>query len=146
MNKWMGMGRLTAEPEVGTTAGGTAVAKYTLAVNRAGAKDGQQEADFIRCVCFGKSAEFVRNYLHKGMRIAVEGRIQTGSYEKDGTRFYTTDIIVERSWFCESKGNAGTRNRDQESDPAEKAYIQQERKAIQNEPQYIEVDDSELPF
>lgn len=145
MNKWMGMGRLTAEPETGTTAGGMAVAKYTLAVNRQMAKDGQQEADFIRCVCFGKSAEFVKNYLHKGTRLVVEGRIQTGSYEKDGTRFYTTDIIVERSWFAESKG-AGTRNRDQDSDPAENAYIQQERKAIQQEPQYIEVDDSELPF
>lgn len=134
------MGRLTAEPETGTTAGGMAVAKYTLAVNRQMAKDGQQEADFIRCVCFGKSAEFVKNYLHKGTRLVVEGRIQTGSYEKDGTRFYTTDIIVERSWFAESKGKT------QSNDPAENAYIQQERKAIQQEPQYIEVDDSELPF
>lgn len=132
MNKWMGMGRLTAEPETGTTAGGTAVAKYTLAVARAYKQEGQPEADFIRCVTFGKSAEFVRKYLHKGTRIAVEGRIQTGSYEKDGVRHYTTDVIVERSWFCEKKSQDQTPAQGQGQKAAPDGYTQ--------------VDDDELPF
>ena len=105
MNKWLGIGRLTADPEVRYTNGenATCIARYRLAVDRRYKRDGEQEADFISCVAFGKNGEFAEKYLSKGMKIAVEGRIQTGSYEKDGVKHYTTDIIVESHYFCEGK-------------------------------------------
>lgn len=103
MNKVILMGRLTREPEV-RYSGETAVARYSLAVDRKYKKDGEATADFISCVAFGKSGEFVEKYLKKGMKIAVTGRIQTGSYtNKDGVKVYTTDVIVEEHEFCESK-------------------------------------------
>jgi single-strand DNA-binding protein len=105
MNKWVGIGRVTAEPQVSMTQGGTRIARYTLAVNRMKKQDGTQEADFINCVCFNKTADFADRYLTKGTKIAVIGRIQTGSYEKDGRKVYTTDIVVDEHEFCESKGN-----------------------------------------
>ena len=106
MNKAILIGRLTADPEITTSNGGTLIAKHTLAVDRT-VKDanGERKADFIRIVAFGKSAEFARNYLHKGMKIALEGRINTGSYEKDGVKHYTTDIIVDHYEFCERKAD-----------------------------------------
>lgn len=109
MNKWLGIGRLTADPEIRYSQGenATCVARYRLAVDRKFKRDGDQEADFISCVAFGRNGEFVEKYLHKGMKIAVEGRIQTGSYtDKDGKKVYTTDIVVEAHDFCESKGQA----------------------------------------
>lgn len=106
MNKWMGIGRLTGEPEITTAQNGTSIAKYRLAVNRQFKREGQPEADFLSCVVFGKGAEFAEKYLHKGMKIAVEGSIQTGSYEKDGVKRYTTDILVDRQEFVESKNAA----------------------------------------
>lgn len=135
MNKWIGIGRLTGEPDISYAQNGNAIAKYRLAVNRDFKKDGKQEADFLNCVAFGKSAEFVRNYLHKGTKIAVEGRIQTGSYDKDGVKHYTTDIIIDRHEFCESK-NSGD------------SYDREERQAIRDEANvgFTEVEDSDLPF
>lgn len=112
MNKVILMGRLTRDPEVRysqTVSSGAdvAVARYSLAVDRVGAKDGQPSADFINCVAFGKNAEFAEKYLYKGTKILIDGRIQTGSYtNKDGQKVYTTDIIVERHEFCESKSSA----------------------------------------
>lgn len=106
MNKVILIGRLTSDPEVMNTQSGKAVARYRLAVDRQRKKDGQQEADFISCVAWDKGAEFASRYLSKGTKIAVEGRIQTGSYEKDGVKHYTTDVIVERQEFCESKNAA----------------------------------------
>lgn len=103
MNKWLGIGRLTADPQMTTAQSGTLIASYTLAVNRPRTANGQDAADFIRCKAFGKGAEFAQQYLRKGTKLAVEGRIQTGSYEKDGVKHYTTDIIVDRSEFVESK-------------------------------------------
>lgn len=107
MNFVVLVGRLTREPDVRYTAGEKpmAVARYTLAVDRRGRKqEGQQSADFINCVAFGTNAEFAKNYLHKGTKIAVNGRIQTGSYvNKDGNTVYTTDVIVENHEFVESK-------------------------------------------
>ena len=108
MNKVILIGRLVADPEVINTKTGTAVARYKLAVDRHRNKEGQQEADFISCVAWDSRAEFAARYLHKGIKIAVEGRIQTGSYEKDGVKHYTTDIVVERHEFCESKSAAQT--------------------------------------
>ena len=105
MNKVILMGRLTREPEV-RYAGETAVARYSLAVDRKYKKEGEQTADFINCVTFGKNAEFAEKYLKKGTKIAVTGRIQTGSYtNKDNQKVYTTDVIVEEHEFAESKGS-----------------------------------------
>lgn len=112
MNKVILIGRLVADPEIRYTQSGKAVASYRLAVDRPFKQDGQQEADFINCVAWGKTGEFAGNYLRKGTKIAVEGRIQTGSYEKDGVKHYTTDIVVDRNEFCESRssGQAATAN------------------------------------
>ena len=99
MNRVILCGRLTREPEVRysqTASGSMAVARYTLAVDRAFKKEGEQAADFINCIAFGKNGEFAEKYLHQGTKIVVTGRIQTGSYtNKDGQRVYTTDVVVE---------------------------------------------------
>lgn len=118
MNKWLGIGRLVADPEVRYSQGenATCIARYRLAVDRRFKRDGEQEADFISCVAFGKNGEFAEKYLHKGMKIAVEGRIQTGSYEKDGVKHYTTDIVVEAHDFCESKGTASVSSQSPQVD------------------------------
>jgi len=109
MNKVILMGRLTRDPEVRYSQGesASAVARYTLAVDRRFRRDGEATADFINCVAFGRAAEFAERYLRQGTKIAVTGRIQTGSYtNKDGVKVYTTDVIVEEQEFAESK-NAG---------------------------------------
>ena len=107
MNKVILMGRLTRDSEVrySQRESSTAVAHYTLAVDRRFKRESdEQTADFIRCVCFGKLAEFAEKYLRQGTKIAITGRIQTGSYtHKDGQRIYTTDVVVEEQEFAESK-------------------------------------------
>lgn len=107
MNKWIGMGRLTRDPEVRYSNGDEpmAIARYTIAVDRKRTKNNEDPgADFISCVAFGKLGEFAEKYLKKGTKIAVEGRIQTGSYtNKDNQKVYTTDIVVESQEFAESK-------------------------------------------
>lgn len=107
MNKVILMGRLTRDPEVRYSQGenATAIARYTLAVDRRFSRNNDdQTADFINCVAFGRSGEFAEKYLHKGTKIAITGRIQTGSYtNKDGVRVYTTDVVVEDQEFAESK-------------------------------------------
>lgn len=102
MNKALLAGRLTKDPEIRQTTGNEPmlVARYTLAVDRMK----RDEADFINCVAFRKAAEFAEKYLKKGMKIAVVGHIQTGSYtDKDGHKRYTTDVIIEEQEFCEKK-------------------------------------------
>ena len=114
MNKVILMGRLPREPDVRysqNSDGSMAVARYTLAVDRRRARtnsDGaEQTADFISCVAFGRQGEFAEKYLHQGTKIAITGRIQTGSYtNKDGQRVYTTDVVVEEQEFAESKSSA----------------------------------------
>ena len=109
MNKWVGIGRLIKDPDVRYTQGekSMAIARYTLAIDRRFKKDGEQDADFISCVAFSKSGEFAEKYFHKGMKVAVIGRIQTGSYtNKEGQKVYTTDIVVEEQEFCEKKGES----------------------------------------
>ena len=91
-------GRLTKDPDVRTTASGATITKFTLAVSRWKKDDG---ADFIPCLAWGKTAEIMGQYLKKGSLIGVSGHIQTGSYEKDGARHYTTDVVVERFDFLE---------------------------------------------
>lgn len=109
MNKVVLMGRLTRDPEVRYSQGAEplAIARYTLAVDRRVRRDannGEQTADFINCVAFGKNGEFAEKYLKKGTKIAVSGRIQTGSYtNKDGVKVYTTEVVAEEQEFAESK-------------------------------------------
>lgn len=106
MNKVILMGRLTRDPEV-RQSGDTVVARFSLAVDRRFKKDGDQTADFINCVAFGKTGEFIAKYAHKGTKFVIEGRIQTGSYtNKDGQKVYTTDVVVEQVEFAESKASA----------------------------------------
>ena len=106
MNKAVLVGRLTRDPEVRYSQGenATAVARYTVAVERRFKREGEPTADFIPCVVFGRSAEFAEKYFRQGMRVSVSGRIQTGSYtNKDGVRVYTTEVIVEEQEFAESR-------------------------------------------
>ena len=139
MNKVILMGRLTRDPEVRYTQGNNAmaIARYSLAVDRRFKRDGEPDADFINCVAFGKSGEFAEKYLKKGTKVAVVGRIQTGSYtNKDGQKVYTTDVVVEEQEFAESK-NSGSSDNNQ-SAPANK------NTDFMNIPDGI--DDTELPF
>lgn len=139
MNKCILIGRLTRDPEVRYTQGDNtmAIARYSLAVDRRFKRDGEPDADFINCVAFGKAGEFAEKYLKKGTKIAVVGRIQTGSYtNKDGQKIYTTDVVVEEQEFAESK-NSGSSDNNQ-SAPANK------NTDFMNIPD--EIEDSELPF
>ena len=110
MNKVILMGRLTRDPEVRYSQGEnpTAIARYTLAVDRRfNRNNDDKSADFIGCVAFGRAGEFAEKYFRKGTKIAVTGRIQTGSYtNKDGVRVYTTDVVVEEQEFAESKNRS----------------------------------------
>ena len=144
MNEVVLMGRLTRDPEVRYGAGenSTAVARYTIAVDRRFKRDGEQSADFIGCVAFGRNAEFAEKYLRQGTKIVLTGRIQTGSYtNRDGQKVYTTDIVVEEQEFAESKaataGNGGQGNYSRSSSAPSDAN------GFMNIPDGI---DDELPF
>lgn len=135
MNKVMLIGRLTRDPEVRYSQNDTAIARYTLAVDRM-TRNAEQSADFIRCVAFNKSAEFAETYLHKGIKIAVTGRIQTGSYtNQDGQKVYTTDVVVENQEFCESRSSSSAAPSTQPSPDSADRFM--------NIPDGI---DDELPF
>lgn len=139
MNKVFMIGRLAADPELRTTQSGTPVATYRLAVNRRKSANGQQEADFFPCVAWDKGAEFATKYLTKGMKIAIAGHLQTRSWDaQDGTKRYTTEIIVDEHEFCESRGAAAP----EQAAPAVPA-AQAARPADGG---YTQVDDDELPF
>lgn len=143
MNKVILMGRLTRDPEVryGTGENSTAVARYTIAIDRRFKRDGEQSADFISCVTFGRNAEFAEKYLRQGTKIVLTGRIQTGSYtNRDGQKVYTTDIVVEEQEFAESKAaTAGNGGQNNYSRPAAAA----DAEGFMNIPDGI---DDELPF
>ena len=114
MNRAILMGRLTRDPEVRYSSGerSMAIARYTLAVARK-VKTNDTEADFINCIAFGKSAEFVEKYFRQGKRVLIEGRLQTGSYtNKDGQKVYTTDVVVETQEFADGKNGDTTKNTD----------------------------------
>lgn len=118
MNKVQLMGRLTRDPDIRYTQGDKpkCIARFTLAVDRRFKRDGEQGADFITCVVFGKQAEFAEKYFHKGIKIAVVGRLQSGSYQnKDGQTLYTTDVIVEEQEFAESKPSGGEKRQSTNS-------------------------------
>lgn len=111
MNKAILVGRLTRDPEVrySQDENPTAVARYTVAVDRRFKREGETTADFIPCVVFGRSAEFAEKYFRQGMRVSISGRIQTGSYmNKDGVKVYTTTVVVEEQEFAESRAENAT--------------------------------------
>lgn len=157
MNKVILMGRLTRDPNVTYSNNGgdsTAVARYTLAVDRRMCKDAasyQPTADFISCVAFGKSGEFAEKYLKQGTKIAITGRIQTGSYtNKDGQKVYTTDVVVEEQEFAESKAasqNWQNTQPAQERPQPEQARPQPEQAAADGFMSILDgVEDDGLPF
>lgn len=120
MNKVILMGRLTRDPDVRYTQGEEpmVIARFTLAVDRRGKRDGEVSADFPSCVCFRRTAEFIEKYAHQGTKLVVVGRIQTGSYtNRDGQKVYTTDVVVEEAEFAESKA-AADRNTQQTPPPS----------------------------
>lgn len=146
MNKVILMGRLVRDPEVRYSQGenATAVARYTLAVDRRFKQEGQQNADFINCVSFGKAAEFTEKYLFKGTKIAITGRIQTGSYtNKDGQKVYTTDVVVEEQEFAESKNASASNNSEGGYVPRQAAPKASMSDGFMNIPDGI---DEDLPF
>ena len=131
MNKVIAIGRLTRDPDSRATQDGKEVAQFTVAVDRRVKKEGQPTADFIPCVAFGKTAEFISKYFHKGMKIVLTGRIQTGSYtNKDGQKVYTTDVVVEEAEFGESK-----RETQETAQPAPDGFVP-----------FPEGEQEELPF
>lgn len=137
MNKVILMGRLTRDPEVRYSTGDKplAIARYSLAVDRRFKKDGEQSADFINCVCFGKAGEFTEKYFKQGLRVTVCGRIQTGSYtNKEGVKVYTTEVVVEEQEFAESKKSSED-NQAPPSGPSGNGFV--------NIPDGL---DDELPF
>ncbi len=140
------MGRLTRDPEVRYSSGDNqmAIARYTLAVDRRfNRNNSDQTADFINCVAFGKSGEFAEKYFRKGMKIAVTGRIQTGSYtNKDGQKVYTTDVVIEDQEFAESK-NASQNNTEYSGGASANSFDQSLSDDFMNVPDGI---DEELPF
>ena len=104
MNIWVGIGRLTRDPDVKYTQSGKAVARFNLAIDRRRSADAEKQTDFIPCVAWEKTAEVIAQYVSKGQKIAVEGRIQTRNYDKDGRKVYVTEVIVQSMEFCDSKG------------------------------------------
>lgn len=145
MNKVILIGRLTKDPTITYSENGqkrTAIAKYGLAVARKFKREGENDCDFINCTCFGATAEFAEKYLRKGTKIAISGRIQTGSYtNKDGQKVYTTDVIIEEHEFCESKSASSGGN---SNGPAQQATdTPKSSDGFMNIPQGI---DEDLPF
>lgn len=109
MNNVILIGRLTKDPELKYANNGTEIARFTVAVDRRYKKEEEKTADFINCLAFGKTAEIIEKWFSKGNKIAITGRIQTGSYEnKEGQKVYTTDVIVESVEFVESKKDTNT--------------------------------------
>ena len=134
MNKVILIGRLTRDPEVRYSQGETplAIARYTLAVDRKFRREEGQSADFISCVAFGKMGEHVEKYYYQGLKVAVTGHIQTGSYiNKDGVKVYTTEVVVEEQEFVESKGS---------NDKSQGNILQKQEEG------FLDVSDEELPF
>lgn len=140
MNSVQLIGRLTKDPEVRYTTSQMAVGTFVLAVDRPPNRDGEKRADFPIIKVFGKQAEVVEKYVHKGDKIALEGRIQTDSYEKDGRRVYTTDVVAFRIEFLGRKGNTGDHT---EKAPAEKPHVDETPVEVPDNFQQI---DDDVPF
>ncbi len=144
MNKVILVGRLTRDPEVRYGgANNTAVARFSLAVDRRLKRENEPTADFINCVAVGKSAEFIEKYFKKGVKVSICGHIQTGSYtNKDGQKVYTTDVFVEEQEFAESR-NASQQNNNVQAGPSPYGNMPTDSDGFMNIPDGI---DEELPF
>lgn len=139
MNKVVLLGRLTKDPETKTTNNDVTITRYTLAVNRPWKKDGEQQADFINCLAFNKTAEFANKYFRKGQQVAVVGRIQTRSWEDDsGAKRYATEVVVEEQHFADSKKDGGS--------PQAAEYKQEKLGGQAYYPIDEGVEDDDLPF
>lgn len=151
MNRVILMGRLTKDPEVRYSQGNNpmVIARYTLAVDRKFKRDGEPTADFINCIAFGKNGEFAEKYLHKGMKILIEGRWRSGSYtNRDSQKVYTNDCVVESCEFAESKNanqqnNRYSNNQMSASPNNSPEYMNDSSDGFMNIPDGI---DEELPF
>ena len=141
MNVFTGIGRLTSDPEIRQAQSGTMIASYTLAIDRYSKDKDHPESDFLRCKCFGKTAEFASKYLYKGVKIGVVGAVRTGSYEdKNGNKVYTTDIFVNEHTFCEKSGQQA------KEQPTSATYAQvQPIPAVLNDFEEV-ISDPDLPF
>lgn len=159
MNNVSLIGRITADPDVKNSSNGKPLCHFTLAVDRAFKREGQPDADFIRCIAFDKTADIMSRYVHKGDRLGVSGSIQTGSYtDKDGKKVYTTDVLVQRMDLLEPKRQQATNYQPQTyQQPARQQAAGYQQ--YQNDPAYSNrppktfayndsdyVDDSDLPF
>lgn len=117
-------GRFTRDPDIRYTDGGATIARFSLAVDRRFKQDGGPTADFINCVAFGKTAEFIEKYFQKGMKMEVSGRIQTGSYtNQEGNRVYTTDVVAEQVGFAESKASSQPHSENTTPAPDEDGFM-----------------------
>ena len=139
INKVILMGRLTADPELKKTDAGVSVIRFTVAVNRPKQKDKEQAADFISCVAFRQTAEFLCKYFRKGSALIAFGSIRTGSYEKDGQKVYTTDVIVDEVQFGENK-QADARPKTALTTPTTP------QNTSDGDGEYTFIDNSDLPF
>ena len=137
MNSFTGLGRLTKDVDLKYTQTGTAIGRFTLAINRPfkDKKTGEYQADFINCVAFGKTSETLATYVKKGNQLAIEGRIQTGSYEnQEGKRVYTTDVVVNGFTFVEQAKQQQTQQTYQPSNQ------------FGNDAKPVDIEDDDLPF
>ena len=133
MNKVVLVGRITKDPELKSSTGGVAICSFSVACDRRFHKEGEATADFINCVCFGKTAEFVERYFVKGSRIALDGRIQTRSWEDGGVKRYATEVVAENVEFAQSKNETSF---VADTTPAPAPSIDD----------FIPVEDDDLPF
>lgn len=136
------MGRLTADPELKTTTSGINMTRFSIAVDRAFQKQGEQrQADFINIIAWRQSAEFITRYFRKGSMIAITGSLQSGSYtDKDGNKRYTYDVVVDRAEFCGSKAESGSSSYTRNDQPASFSN------ADPGDFEEISVGDDDLPF
>lgn len=138
-------GRFTRDPEVRYTDGGSSIARFSVACDRRYKQEGGPTADFISCVAFGKTAEFIEKYFRKGMKIEISGRIQTGSYtNQEGNKVYTTDVVAEQVGFAESRAaSQGTQGSNGNTNDSTGGFGQEDEDGFMNIPDGI---DEELPF
>ena len=149
MNKVVLVGRLTRDPEVKYSHGdnATAIARFTLAVDRKIKRDNEEAADFISCIDFGRMAEFAEKYFRKGTKIAISGRIQTGSYtNREGQKVYTTEVVIEEQEFAESKAASQQNNSGTEQTYSGNQQEKQPQQSRTSSDDFMDVNDDNCPF
>ena len=146
MNAVSLIGRLTKDIELRKTPSGMSFARFTLAVNRRFKKDQGPDADFISCVAWDKRADVMYQYLRKGSQVGIEGRIETGSYERNGQRVYTTDVVVDNFYFLESRQQRQEYQQQQGNYNLSENPTSSVQSYTYEEPEQIEIDDRDLPF